>query len=74
MKYLISELPEEKCEWGIAPKQWVVLCIKERDSDDQLLKDIIDTEQKRGIWAINNAIYFGDKKEITLFLLRHGVN
>ena len=70
MKYLVSELPEEKRDWGTAPKEWVVLCVKERDSDDQLLRDIINAEQERGVWAVNNAVYFTSEHEVTLFLLK----
>lgn len=70
MKYQINKIEETVCQWGTAPAQWVVSCIKEKDNDDALLGQIIDYESKRGIWAISNLVYFDNEKEVTLFLLR----
>lgn len=79
MKYRVSYWPaseqpyqieEDVWEFQWEPDCWVVTMTKERDSDDQLMKDIVDYYTKNGTWAISNMIFFYNKNELILFKLK----
>jgi hypothetical protein len=79
MKYRISHYPsseqpfqveEDQWEMQWEPEFWVVTMTKERDSDDQLMKDIINYYNDNGVWAISNMVYFYKESDLTFFRLR----
>lgn len=74
MKYHVHHWPasEQPCQieenvWEMQwePEFWVVTMTKERDSDDQLMKDIVDYYRNNGTWTISNMIYFYKESELT---------
>lgn len=63
MKYVVSRVHEEL-------EEWVVTCKKEYDRDDELLKDIIISENILGRVAFSNFVFFDTEKEVTCFLIK----
>lgn len=79
MKYRISHHPgsyqsfqydEDQWEDVYESEFWLVSMTKECDSDDELMREIIDYYTNRGIWAISNMVYFDKESDLTFFQLR----
>lgn len=67
MKYIVKHLEKNQ---GVDIEQWVVLCVRDCVSDNDLLEQIIKQEKNIGTKIKNNALFFTSEAKVRVFLLK----